>query len=128
VSTSEKNDAINWMSAGFNIYGAYDLAQSALNRKIFGKAPEGKEDTPFGKLPVYMAYRPLKTSDFFLASGDGRDSFQSKFAARASVDVSVGAFSGHVEAAYGQQVAESSQYSHANMSFREVLGSSSLKV
>jgi hypothetical protein len=77
VSTSEKNDAINWMSAGFNIYGAYDLAQSALNRKIFGKAPEGKEDTPFGKLPVYMAYRPLKTSDFFLASGDGRDSFQS---------------------------------------------------
>jgi hypothetical protein len=80
VSTSEKNDAINWMSAGFNIYGAYDLAQSALNRKIFGKAPEGKEDTPFGELPVYMAHRPLKTSDFFLASGDGRDSFQSKFA------------------------------------------------
>jgi hypothetical protein len=25
VSTSEKNDAINWMSAGFNIYGGYDL-------------------------------------------------------------------------------------------------------
>jgi hypothetical protein len=34
----------------------------------------------------------------------------------------VGAFSGHVEAAYGQQVAESSQYSFANMSFREALG------
>ena len=111
------------MGAGFNIYGAFDLAQSALNRRVFdpGKAPAG-EETPFGKLPVYMAFRPLKTSDFFFASGDGRESFQSKFAARASVDVSVGAFSGHVEAAYGQQVAESSQYSYANMSFREALG------
>jgi MAC/Perforin domain len=123
VSQSEKSNAINWMSAGFNIYGAYDLALSTLPRKIFDprKAPLGDE-TPLGKLPVYMAFRPLKTSDFFRASGDGRDAFQSKFAARASVDLSVGAFSGHVEAAYGEQVAESSQYSYTNMSFREALG------
>lgn len=123
VSTSERSNAINWMSAGFNIYGAYDLASSVLPRRVFdpGKAPVG-EDTPVGKLPVYMAFRRLGTSHFFKASGDGRDSFQSKFAARAGVDVSVGAFSGHVEAAFGQQVAESSHYSYANMSFVEALG------
>jgi hypothetical protein len=120
---SDRADAVNWLSAGFNIYGEYDLAQSTLRRRIFDprKAPLG-EDSPFGRLPAYMAYRPVKTTDFFLASGDDRDSFQGKFAARASVDTSVGAFSGHVEAAYGQQVAESSQYSYANMSFRSLLG------
>lgn len=124
ISESEKSSAVSWMSAGFNIYGAYDLATSTLQRKIFDprKAPVGQEETPFGRIPAYMSFRPIKTSDFFYASGEGRDSFQSNFAARASVDVSVGAFSGHVEAAYGRQVAESSQYSFANISFREMLG------
>ena len=123
ISDREKDNALSWMSAGFNIYGAYDLEKSTLPRRVFDpqKAPPG-DDSPFGRLPSYMSYRPLKTTDFFLAAGDGRDSFQSQFAARASVDVSVGAFSGHVEAAYGKQVAESSSYSYANFSFREVLG------
>lgn len=129
VAAAEKSNAISWLSAGFNIYGAYDLATSTLNRKIFdpAKAPAGDEDTPFGRLPAYLSYRPIKNSDFFHASGDGRDSFQSSFAARASVDVSVGAFSGHVEAAYGRQVAESSQYAFANISYREMLGSLTLE-
>jgi hypothetical protein len=120
---------MSWMSAGFNIYGAYDLAASTLNRKIFdpAKAPAGDPDTPFGRLPAYLSYRPIKISDFFFAGGDGRDSFQSNFASRASVDVSVGAFSGHVEAAYGRRVAESSQYAFANMSYREMLGNLTLE-
>ena len=89
ISDREKDNALSWMSAGFNIYGAYDLEKSTLPRRVFDpqKAPPG-DDSPFGRLPSYMSYRPLKTTDFFLAAGDGRDSFQSQFAARASVDVS----------------------------------------
>jgi len=124
IDTNLTSSAVSWMSAGFNIYGAYDIAASTLQRTIFdpAKAPTNPDDTPFGKLPAYLSYRPIKTSDFFYASGDGRDAFQSAFAARASVDVSVGAFSGHVEASYGKQIAESSQYSFTNISFRDMLG------
>jgi hypothetical protein len=113
-----------WLGAGFNIYGAYDLAKSALARKVFDadKAARGTQDTPFGRLPKYITYRDIKTADFFAASGSGRESFQSQFAARASVDFSAGMFSGHVEASYGRQVAESSEYSFANISWREMLG------
>ena len=124
IATTVTSSAVSWMSAGFNIYGAYDLAGSTSQRQIFDprKAPTSPEETPFGKLPAYLSYRPIKQSDFFYASGDGRDAFQSAFAARASVDVSVGAFAGHVEASYGKQIAESSQYSFTNISFRDMLG------
>ena len=64
---------MSWMSAGFNIYGAYDLAAATLNRKIFdpAKAPAGDQDTPFGRLPAYLSYRPISISDFFFASDVG---------------------------------------------------------
>ncbi|MDX1998747.1 MAG: MAC/perforin domain-containing protein [Thermoanaerobaculia bacterium] len=124
LPTSESSNVLSWIGAGFNVYGAYDLAASALRSKVFdpAKAPKGDEQTPFGRLPSYMAYRSVGDSDFFYASGEGRDSFQSKFAARAEISASGAVFSGHVEAAYGRQVAESSQYSFANVSFRDFLG------
>ena len=40
VSGAEKSHALSWMSAGFHIYGAYDLAASTLNRKIFDPAKQ----------------------------------------------------------------------------------------
>lgn len=124
VLQAESSNVLSWMSAGFNVYGAYDLSISALRSKVFdpAKAPKSDEQTPFGRLPSYLTYRSVGHSDFFHASGEGRDSFQSKFAARAEITASGAVFSGHVEAAYGRQVAESSQYSFANVSFRSFLG------
>lgn len=122
LSVQVKSNIDQWMSAGFNIYGAYDLATSALQRRIFDPSKARKVDSDIGPLPEYLSYRPLPDSNFFNASGDGRESFQSRFAARATVDTSIGAFTGHIEATFGQQVAESSQYSFANLSFRDMHG------
>ena len=124
LAATERANALSWMSSGFNIYGAYDILQSSLQTKIFdpAKAPGAGGDTPFGKLPAYLEWRPQPVSDFFYASGENRESFASKFAARASVDVSVGAFSGHVEAAFDRSVSESSSYSYANVSYFATLG------
>ena len=51
IATTVTSSAVSWMSAGFNIYGAYDLAGSTSQRQIFDprKAPTSPEETPFGK-------------------------------------------------------------------------------
>jgi MAC/Perforin domain len=116
-----------WLGVGFNIYGAYDLLKSSLTTQVYDPNKAASRDVdPFGSLPEYVSWRPLSIKDAFTATGETRESFQGAFAARGSVDMSVGAFTGHVELAYGHSVSESSGFSFANYSFLGVSGNLAL--
>jgi hypothetical protein len=125
ISASEKSNASNWMSAGFNIYGAYDLGLSALEQKLFDPCMIEL----LTKIRVSGHYQSTCRSDPSTPRTSSREAATRGIPSRAHLglvrafDVSAGAFSGHVQAAYGQPVSESSQYSYANMRCVETLGS-----
>jgi hypothetical protein len=106
LTLTEQSEILSWMNAGFNIYGAYDIG-SALNAVIFDatKAPLKDKVTPVGRLPKYLDYRPQGESKLNVVSADSRESYQDQLAAKASVEVGYGAFSGHLEASFDSSVA-----------------------
>jgi MAC/Perforin domain len=123
LTTVEQSEILSWMSVGFNIYGAYDIG-SALNAVIFdpAKAPVKDKVTPVGKLPKYLDYRPQGESKLLVISAESRESYQDQLAARASVEVGYGAFSGHLEASFDSSVAQSANNSYSTISFQNMFG------
>ena len=119
----ERSEILSWMSVGFDIYGAYDIG-SALNAVIFdpAKAPVKDKVTPVGKLPKYLDYRPHGESKLLVISAESRESYQDQLAARASVEVGYGAFSGHLEASFDSSVAQSANNSYSTITFQNMFG------
>lgn len=123
LTVSAQSEILSWMNAGFNIYGAYDIG-SALNAVIFDatKAPLKDNVTPVGRLPKYLDYRPQGESKLSVVSADSRESYQDQLAAKASVEVGYGAFSGHLEASFDSSVAQSANNSYSTISFQNIFG------
>jgi hypothetical protein len=111
-----------WIGKGFNIYGPYDLMSSVKTIQIFDARKAGTEPSDIGDLPEYCEYLEDPRVHYFEATGDSKESFQRRFSARASVDVTVGAFSGHTSAQFSETSTSSSRYFYACRAYMDQMG------
>jgi hypothetical protein len=111
-----------WIGKGFNIYGPYDLMSSVKTIQIFDARKAGTEPSDIGDLPEYCEYLEDPRVHYFEATGDSKESFQRRFSARASVDVTVGAFSGHTSAQFSETSSSSSRYFYACRAYLDQMG------
>jgi hypothetical protein len=111
-----------WIGKGFNIYGAYDLMSSVKTIQVFDPKKADTELSDIGDLPEYCEYLEDPKVHYFEATGDSKESFQRRFSARASVDLTVGAFSGHTSAQFSETSSSSSRYFYACRAYLDQMG------
>src|SRR3954447_24916505 len=111
-----------WIGKGFNIYGAYDLMSSVKTVQIFDAKKADIEPSDIGDLPEYCEYLEDTRVHYFEATGDSKESFQRRFSARAGVDITVGAFSGHTSAQFSDSSSSSSRYFYACRAYLDQMG------
>ncbi|HEY0733733.1 MAG TPA: MAC/perforin domain-containing protein [Herpetosiphonaceae bacterium] len=121
----------NYVGQGFDIYGAYNITTSRT-QALFDPEKAGTHQFDFlGKtyaLPSYIDGTVNTESRYLEETVHTRDEFQNVIASHAKVHGSYGAFSGHMEAAYGHQFTRSSEYDYSFWSFFARLATLSIKV
>src|SRR5262249_34443219 len=111
-----------WIGMGFNIYGAYDLMSSVKPISILDARKADTEETEIGEIPDYCDYLEDPKVYYFEASGETRESFQRKFSSRANVDLTVGAFSGHMSAYFSETSSAATRYFYACRAYMNQMG------